>query len=97
MGVPSFEADLWDAQNTYFNTMVTISLLQPSHLNAQWLQHFRSLGECLGVTLPQPYPPMPASPEERTRDDKRPEAQQIPQEPAAARTQAQIAPGPVLP
>ena len=94
MRVPPFEADLWDAQNTYFNMTVTISSLKPSHLSAQWLQHFRSLGECLGVALPQAYPPMTASAEERSWGEKK---RDTPQMPSVVRAGAQSARDPVLP
>jgi len=51
MQVPLFETDLWKPQNTFYDVMVRISLLNTSHISAKWLDHFRRLGERLGMAL----------------------------------------------
>ena len=56
MQVPLFETDLWKPQNTFYDVMVRISLLNASHISAKWLDHFRCLGERLGVALLEPPP-----------------------------------------
>src|SRR5689334_12923526 len=52
--VAPFEADLWQAQNTYYEVMTTVASLKPSHLSAQWFQEFRRLGDCLGIAVSEP-------------------------------------------
>jgi alpha-amylase/alpha-mannosidase (GH57 family) len=47
------EADLWDAQNTYYELMKTISRLKPGTATGTWLHLFRSLGDSLGIAVPQ--------------------------------------------
>ncbi len=48
-----FEADLWNAQNTYHSVMRAISELEGPIANEEWLDHFRKLGESLGVAVPK--------------------------------------------
>jgi hypothetical protein len=67
MRAAPFEADLWSAQNTYYQLMTTIASLKLSPENEDWMQYFRSLGERLGIALPQAHPQLVAPPEaERT-------------------------------
>jgi len=63
--IPPFEADLWEAQNAFYEVMIAISSLKPSHLSGQWLQHFRSLGDHLGIAVSQAFPALAPSLEER--------------------------------
>jgi alpha-amylase/alpha-mannosidase (GH57 family) len=48
-----FEADLWDVQNAYYELMGVITRLQPETASGAWLQLFRSLGESLGIAVPE--------------------------------------------
>jgi hypothetical protein len=45
----TFEADLWKAQNTYYDVMVQVASLASCDLSSQWLDRFVSLGDCLGM------------------------------------------------
>lgn len=45
----TFEADLWKAQNTYYDVMVQVDSLASCDLSSQWLDRFVSLGDCLGM------------------------------------------------
>jgi alpha-amylase/alpha-mannosidase (GH57 family) len=49
MRVPPFEADLWSAQNTYYQLMRTLASLNVPPLHENWLNRVRSLGESLGI------------------------------------------------
>jgi alpha-amylase/alpha-mannosidase (GH57 family) len=49
------EADLWDAQNTYFELMKTITPSKLESLSDTWLQLFRSVGAGLGIAVPQNF------------------------------------------
>jgi hypothetical protein len=48
-----FEADLWEAQNTYYELMKAITRSKPGTVSDTWLQLFRSLGDSLGIAVPQ--------------------------------------------
>jgi len=47
------ETDLWDVQNAYYELMKTISRLKPATATSTWLHLFRSLGDSLGIAVPQ--------------------------------------------
>ena len=49
MRLPPFEADLWKAQNTYYERMSILSSLTPSSFSAEWLASFRALGDYLRI------------------------------------------------
>jgi hypothetical protein len=55
-----FEADLWKAQNTYYEVLVSILSLSGLEIDAEWASAFQSLGICLGVALPSLPCSMPA-------------------------------------
>ncbi len=48
-----FAPDLWDAQTTYYKVMKTIEGVKAADPSDTWLQLFRSLGERLGMAVPQ--------------------------------------------
>jgi len=52
--VAPFEADLWRAQNTYYEVMTTVASLKLSHLSVPWLREFWRLGDCLGISVSEP-------------------------------------------
>jgi Domain of unknown function (DUF3536) len=52
-----FTADLWDAQNTYYKVLKTIKRLKQAFPGETWVQLFRSLGESLGIAVPQIFFP----------------------------------------
>jgi alpha-amylase/alpha-mannosidase (GH57 family) len=56
MREPAFEADLWKAQNVFYELTMTISLLKPAELSAIWLSHFRTLAANLGIAIPELFP-----------------------------------------
>src|SRR6266542_1084484 len=78
--VAPFEADLWQAQNTYYEVMTTVASLKLSHLSAPWLQEFRKLGDCLGIAVPEPLSRtiVAASPQEKSWSTSAPPAPQTP-------------------
>jgi hypothetical protein len=52
-----FEADLWDAQNTFYELMKATTRLKTSGASETWLQLFCSLGESLGIAVSQTFLP----------------------------------------
>jgi alpha-amylase/alpha-mannosidase (GH57 family) len=50
-----FDADLWNAENTYYNILTAISELEPPIANEEWLDHFRKLGDGLGIAAAQSF------------------------------------------
>jgi len=78
--VAPFEADLWQAQNTYYEVMTTVASVKPSHLSAPWLQKFRQLGDSLGIAFLEPFSgtTVAASPEEKLWSTPTPRAPQNP-------------------
>jgi len=46
---------LWQAQNTYYELMKEITHLKPEPPSDTWLQLFRSLGDSLGIPVPQEF------------------------------------------
>ena len=52
-----FETDLWDVQNTYYDLMKAIQHTKPGAASGPWLRLFRSLGDSLGIAVPQIIPP----------------------------------------
>jgi hypothetical protein len=46
-----FEADFWDAQNTYYELMKAIMQLKPAAVSDAWLQLFRNVGDSLGIAV----------------------------------------------
>jgi alpha-amylase/alpha-mannosidase (GH57 family) len=73
--VPPFEADLWEAQNTFYEVMTTISSLKPTHLRDAWLQRFRHLGDQLGIAVSPEFPAQPLSPGERPANQRASQSQ----------------------
>jgi alpha-amylase/alpha-mannosidase (GH57 family) len=51
--VAPFEADLWGVQNTYYELMKAITRLKPGTASGAWLRLFRSVGDNLGIAVPQ--------------------------------------------
>ena len=47
---------LWQAQNTYYELMKKITHMKPGVPSDAWLQLFRSLGDSLGIAVPQIFP-----------------------------------------
>ena len=56
MREPAFEADLWKAQNIFYELMTAISALNPSELSVEWLSHFVALATSLGIAIPEAFP-----------------------------------------
>jgi hypothetical protein len=52
---PLVEADLWDAQNTYYELMKMITSAKLDPPSETWLQLFRSVGAGLGIAVPQNF------------------------------------------
>jgi hypothetical protein len=50
-----FEADLWNAQNTYYKVMTAISRLEPPNVDEKWLEHFRKIADWLGIAVPKSF------------------------------------------
>ena len=48
--VPPFEVNLWKSQNVYYELLQAVSRV-PLHASRAWLEHFRGLGEWLGVAV----------------------------------------------
>src|SRR4051794_16532850 len=48
-----FEIDFWNAQNSYYEVMQAIMQLKPEDCGETWLQLFRSVGDRLGIAVPQ--------------------------------------------
>ncbi len=53
---PAFEADLWKAQNIFYELMTAISALNPAELSGEWLSHFVGLATSLGIAIPEAFP-----------------------------------------
>ena len=49
------EADLWDAQNTYYELMKGITSSKLHAPSEEWLQLFRNVGAGLGIAVPQNF------------------------------------------
>ena len=49
------EADLWDAQNTYYELMKGITSSKLHAPSEEWLQLFRNVGVGLGIAVPQNF------------------------------------------
>jgi alpha-amylase/alpha-mannosidase (GH57 family) len=56
MRIAPFEADLWAAQNSFYEVMVSVASQKPNRCSPEWLNQFRRLGENLGVGVSQRYP-----------------------------------------
>ena len=59
--VPPIEVDLWKSQNVYYQMVEALSGASQTRVSSDWLDHFRGLGEWLGVTVPQRSPELPCS------------------------------------
>jgi alpha-amylase/alpha-mannosidase (GH57 family) len=57
MREPIFDADLWKAQNIFYERMIAISVLNSAELSADWFNHFAALAASLGITMPESFPP----------------------------------------
>jgi hypothetical protein len=55
MREPIFEADLWKAQNIFYERMMAISALNSAELSADWFNHFAALATSLGITIPESF------------------------------------------
>jgi len=73
--IPPFEADLWEAQNTFYEVMTAISSLKPTHLTDAWLQRFRHLGDQLGIAVSPEFPAAALSSDEPPPQERAPQAQ----------------------
>jgi alpha-amylase/alpha-mannosidase (GH57 family) len=51
----SVKADLWQAQNTYYELMRALKRLNPASVSHTSLQLFRRLGLNLGIAVPEPF------------------------------------------
>jgi alpha-amylase/alpha-mannosidase (GH57 family) len=56
MRQPPFEADLWKAQNTFYELLAAVTSLGPAEVSPEWLSHFRALGTSLDIAMPEPLP-----------------------------------------
>jgi len=54
--VPPLEVDLWKSQNAYYQLVEALSGANQTRMSDAWLDHFRGLGEWLGVAVPQRSP-----------------------------------------
>jgi len=54
----SVEADLWEAQNTFYQRMGATTLLKPESMGNTSVQLFRSLGRSLGISVPEAILPV---------------------------------------
>ncbi|PYV47200.1 MAG: hypothetical protein DMG94_06985 [Acidobacteria bacterium] len=57
MREPIFDADLWKAQNIFYERMIAISALNSAELSAEWFNYFAALATSLGITIPESFPP----------------------------------------
>jgi hypothetical protein len=57
MREPIFDADLWKAQNIFYEQMMAISVLNSAELSADWFNYFAALATSLGITVPESFPP----------------------------------------
>jgi alpha-amylase/alpha-mannosidase (GH57 family) len=53
----SDEADIWQAQNTYYELMRTLNHLSPGSICNTSLELLRSLGHSFGIAVPEPFLP----------------------------------------
>jgi hypothetical protein len=74
-----FEADFWDAQNTYYELMKAITQLKPAAASDTWLQLFRNVGDNLGIAVPHIF--RVSANEKKLADDKELSALSVPQQP----------------
>jgi hypothetical protein len=56
MRVAPFEADMWTAQNSFYEVMTSVASRTPSDCSPEWIKQFRRLGESLGISVPKPFP-----------------------------------------
>jgi len=56
MREPAFEADLWKAQNVFYELTMAISSLKPAELSPIWLSHFHALAASLRIAIPELFP-----------------------------------------
>jgi hypothetical protein len=56
MHAAPFDADLWLAQNCFYDVMISVSSLARDQHAREWLQHFYELGESLGIAAPKVIP-----------------------------------------
>ncbi len=56
MRVAPFEADLWTAQNSFYEVMISVSPMPHNACSPGWLKQFGRLGESLGIAVPPPFP-----------------------------------------
>ena len=68
MRIPPFEADLWKAQNTYYQLMSTIASLKIPPANATWLEDLHNLRDSLGFSDSVSTPEIARSVEEKLPD-----------------------------
>ena len=54
--VPPLEVELWKSQNAYYQLVEALSGANQTRMSDAWLDHFRGLGEWLGVAVPQRSP-----------------------------------------
>jgi hypothetical protein len=57
--VHPFELNLWKSQNAYYELSQAVAGSGAGIVNEAWLNHFRGLGQWLGVALPQLPAPRP--------------------------------------
>jgi hypothetical protein len=62
-----FEANLWIAQNVYYEVMISILALSGSEIDPRWASLFHDLGAALGIAVP----PLRASTSPQTTDLER--------------------------
>jgi alpha-amylase/alpha-mannosidase (GH57 family) len=62
--IAPFEADLWKAQNTFYEVMVAIASLKPSRLGGRLLEESHRLGDGLGISVLKPLPGDGPAPQE---------------------------------
>ena len=63
--VPPLEVDLWKSQNVYYQLIETLSEANPRRMSGACLDHFRGLGNWLGVSVPQRAAKLPGKPQDR--------------------------------
>jgi hypothetical protein len=66
--VPPLDVDLWKSQNVYYQLVEALSGANQTRMSGAWLDHFRGLGEWLGVTVPQRSTGLPCSLQDKPRD-----------------------------
>jgi len=63
--VPPLEVDLWKPQNVYYQLVEALSGANQMRVSGAWLDHFRGLGEWLGVAAPQRSGELPYRPRDQ--------------------------------